>query len=213
MLSSGLLALQSTSRSVVKDQQNLLLCLVTNKLSFEVRNSVQDEMETFEDAGKVQYQDLKEKLTEDENIFHVPTVSFISEGVLYCQANSLYAGAARFLVTINSDLSFEYHHYGVKVSITTLAKNKIFRLDRWSKVNEVIRYLNCLEVDLKHQVLLKHLDSLGSVKVGMKMYDPEVMVMAFEYAATSRSAYTRIKEDINLPSLKVLSRLTSKKLI
>ena len=28
-----------------------------NKLSFEVRNSVQDEMETFEDADKVQYQD------------------------------------------------------------------------------------------------------------------------------------------------------------
>ena len=86
-------------------------------------------------------------------------------------------------VTINSDLSFEYHHYGVKVSITTLSKNKIFRLDRWSKVNEVIRYFNCLEVDHKHQVLLKHLDSLGSVKVGMKMYDPEVMVMAFEHAA------------------------------
>ena len=98
---------------VVKDQQNLLLCLVTNKLSFEVRNSVQDEMETFEDADKVQYQDLKEKLTEDENIFHVPTVSFISEGVLYCQAKSFYGGDARFLVTINSDsdLSFEYQHY------------------------------------------------------------------------------------------------------
>ena len=31
---------------------------VPNKLSFEVRNSVQDEMETFEDADKVQYQDL-----------------------------------------------------------------------------------------------------------------------------------------------------------
>ena len=95
----------------MKDQQNLLLCLVTNKLSFEVRNSVQDEMETFEDADKVQYQDLKEKLTEDENIFHVPTVPFISEGVLYCQAKSFYGGDARFLVTINSDLSFEYHHY------------------------------------------------------------------------------------------------------
>ena len=27
---------------------------VPNKLSFEVRNSVQDEMETFEDADKVQ---------------------------------------------------------------------------------------------------------------------------------------------------------------
>ena len=132
----------------------------------------------------------------------------------YCQAKSFYGGGvARFLVAVNSDLSFECHHYGVTVSITTLSKNKIFRLDRWSKVNEVIRYLNCLEVDLKHQVLLKHLDSLGSVKVGMKMYDPEVMVMAFEYAATSRSAYIHIREDIKLPSLKVLSRLTSKKLI
>ena len=98
----------------------------------------------------------------------------------------------------------------MRVSITTLSKNKFFRLDRWSKVNEVIRYLNCLEVDHKHQVLLKHLDSLGSVKVCMKMYDPEVMVMAFEYAATSRSAYTRNRKVIKLPSLKVLSRLTSK---
>ena len=79
---------------------------VPNKLSSEVRNYVQDEMETFEDAGKVQYQDLKEKLTEDENIFHVPTVSFISEGVLYCQAKSFYGGVARFLVAVNSDLSF-----------------------------------------------------------------------------------------------------------
>ena len=80
---------------------------VPNKLSFEVKNSVQDEMETFEDADKVQYQDLQEKLTEDENIFHVPTVSFISEGVLYCQAKSFYGdGVARFLVAVNSDLSF-----------------------------------------------------------------------------------------------------------
>ena len=135
----------------------------------------------------------------------MPTVSFISEGVLYCQAKSFYGGGvARFLVAVNSDLSFECHHYGVTVSITTLSKNKIFRLDRWSKVNEVIRYLNCLEVDHKHQVLLKHLDSLGSVKVCMKMYDPEVMVMAFEYTATSRSAYIRIREDIKLTSLKVL---------
>ena len=110
-------------------------------------------------------------------------------------------------------ISFNIITIEFKVSITTLAKNKIFRLDRWLKVNEVIRYLNCLEVDHKHQVLLKHLDSLGSVKVGMKMYDPEVMVMAFEYAATSRSAYTLIREDIKLPSLKVLSTLTSKKLI
>ena len=98
----------------------------------------------------------------------------------------------------------------MRVSITTLSKNKFFRLDRWSKVNEVIRYLNCLEVDHKHQVLLKHLDSLGSVKVGNKMDDPEVMVMAFEYAATSRSAYTLIREDIKLPSLEVISRLTLK---
>ena len=80
---------------------------------------------------KFKYQELKEKLTEDENIFHVPTVSFISEGVLYCQAKSFYGGGvARFLVAVNSDLSFECHHYGVKGSITTLAKNKIFRLDR-----------------------------------------------------------------------------------
>ena len=62
MLRAGLLALKSTAKLVVKDKQNLLLCL-----------------DTFEDADKVQYQDLKE-----ENSFHVPTVSFIREGVLYC---------------------------------------------------------------------------------------------------------------------------------
>ena len=47
-------------------------------------------------------------------------------------------------------------------------------------------------------------------KVGEKTYSPEVIVRAFEYYATSRTLYNRLRKDYKLPSVKVLQNLTSK---
>ena len=45
---------------------------------------------------------------------------------------------------------------------------------------------------------------------GTKIYDPEIVIRAFEYFATSRSLYNRLRVDYQLPSVSTLTRITSK---
>ena len=47
------------------------------------------------------------------------------------------------------------------------------------------------------------------VMAGKTHCDPEIIVRAFEYFATSRALYLRIKNDYNLPSVRTLTRITS----
>ena len=46
--------------------------------------------------------------------------------------------------------------------------------------------------------------------MGKKVYTPEQMTRAFEYYATSRSLYGKLRKDYKLPSEKALEFLTSK---
>ena len=43
-----------------------------------------------------------------------------------------------------------------------------------------------------------------------KTYSPEVIVRAYEYYATSRTTYNRLRNDYKLPSVRVLQNITSK---
>ena len=51
---------------------------------------------------------------------------------------------------------------------------------------------------------------MSCVPVGQTVYHPEIMVRAFEYFATSRALYNRLKDDYKLPSIRTLTRVTSK---
>ena len=51
---------------------------------------------------------------------------------------------------------------------------------------------------------------MATRKVGKIVYPPEVVTRAFEYFATSRSLYSRLAKDYQLPSIRTLTRITSK---
>ena len=51
---------------------------------------------------------------------------------------------------------------------------------------------------------------MGCTPVGISTYPVEVMVRAFEYFATSRTLYRRLRDDYKLPSVQTLTNLTSK---
>ena len=112
-----------------------------------------------------------------------------------------------FLLKISPDQSFEGFHAGVKTSIKSLCTNKIVKLNRWSQLEEALRYLNSLELDQKKSVLLEQCVSLGTTKVGTLKYSSEIIVRAFEYLATSRTLYKRLRKDFGLPGLATLNRL------
>ena len=51
---------------------------------------------------------------------------------------------------------------------------------------------------------------LINVYVGEKKYAPETIARAFEYFCTSRSLYARLRDDFELPSITMLTNITSK---
>ena len=107
-------------------------------------------------------------------------------------------------------LKFATFHCGFKIYVPTLSKNRITKIDRWSAIDEVLRYLHSRESDEKLTDLKEQIAAMSRAPVGKKLYSPEIMVRAFEYYSTSRALYTRLKEDLKLPSIPTLSRLTSR---
>ena len=57
--------------------------------------------------------------------------------------------------------------------------------------NEAVRFLNSKECNNKTLVMKKQVEAICSAPVGNKVYDPEIIIHAFEYFATSRSLYNR----------------------
>ena len=90
-------------------------------------------------------------------------------------------------------------------------QNRVTVLDTLSKFQKAVRYLFCLEIDQKKSVLLEQVTSMSSlIQVGDKKYTSVVIVRAFEYFVISRSLYKRLREDLELPSIPTLTRITSK---
>ena len=54
------------------------------------------------------------------------------------------------------------------------------------------------------------IDVMAPQIVGKKIYDTEILMRAFEYFATSRSLYTKLRDGYKLPSVTTLTLLTSK---
>ena len=54
-----------------------------------------------------------------------------------------------------------------------LCFDRITLIERWSTLEEVIRYLNSIEPDRKMAVLLEQVSVMGSVPVGQKVYTPD----------------------------------------
>ena len=128
---------------------------------------------------------------------------------LYVQSQQYLNGVPLSLVKIFKDLNFETYHCGVKCTISTRPKNRVMTVHTWSVFEKIIRYLKSMEIDNKKCVLQEHLSAMAPT-VGKKMYSQELVVRAFQYFPTSRGLYNRRRIDYQLPSIKTLTRITSK---
>ena len=175
------------------------------------RASLPDELSTFLDQDKIDsFDDLREKVGTKEINFQVPTTYSSSEN-LVIQSTELRCGIPYFLLTIKTDLTFEGFNCGVRCTMKSLSTNRITIIDRCSKLIEAVRYLSTLELDDKKLVLLEQISCMNSLcHAGEKKYTPEMIGRAFEYFAISRSLYRRLREDYELPSITMLTKLTSK---
>ena len=115
-----------------------------------------------------------------------------------------------FTLQIFDDLQFFAYHCGVKCTISTLSQNRIHKFCRWSEIDEAVRFLNTIDSDSKKVIIAQQMAAMAKKNIGEKKYDTSTIVRAFEYFALSRSAYSRLRQDFALPSIRTLTRLTSK---
>ena len=69
---------------------------------------------------------------------------------------------------------------------------------------------NCPEITQKKEVLEQEINSTSVIYIGDKTYTNGTIVHVFKYFALSRRAYNRLIEDFELPSVRTLTRVTSK---
>ena len=71
----------------------------------------------------------------------------MDENILTVQSLKFVDGIPLFMLRIYNNLYFETFHYRVKCYISSVSKNRINTVDTWSKLEEIIRYLNSMAFD------------------------------------------------------------------
>ena len=95
------------------------------------------------------------------------------------------------MLRIYNNLHFKTFHYEIKCYISNLSKNRINTDDTWSKLEEIIRYLNSMAFDHKKNILSQQFLAMAPKMVGIK-YSSDIVIRAFEYYATSQTLYNRL---------------------
>ena len=182
----------------------------TTKSSFLVRTTLPDELEEFLAADALSYADLCVTLKEGKHQFNEETSSFVANNTLWIVSQKFCSGVPEFSLNVKPDLSFSGFVMGAQCTITTLSKNRITKVNRWSKVDEAIRFLSTKELSQHEKVIKEQINSMKPPKIGKKVYDADTLRRAFTYYATSRTLYRKLRKDFKLPSEKLLSNMTSK---
>ena len=77
---------------------------------------------------------------------------------------------------------------GVKCKVSVLTKNSITLCNRWSTIEEALRFLDSFEADKKKDVLMQQTDAMSSSNsIHEQRYTPKMIVQRFEYFAKPRS--------------------------
>ena len=113
------------------------------------------------------------------------------------------------MINIKEDFSYEAFHSGIKCIITSLSQNRITQLTRWSLLDEAVRLLKNHSSTRKETVLHEQVSAMGFKSVGERKFSNATIVRAFGYFALSRTAYNRLRQDFDLPSITTLTRMTS----
>ena len=113
------------------------------------------------------------------------------------------------MLRIYNNLYFKTFHYEIKCYISNLSKNRINTDDTWSKLEEIIRYLNSMAFDHKKNILSQQFLAMAPKMVGIK-YSSDIVIRAFGFYATSQTLYNRLRDNFQLSSLALLGRMASK---
>ena len=180
----------------------------TTRCDSSVRNKQDDEMPAFIKQDRITFDVLTDSA--HSHSFVCPVTCFTINDIFHLQSNEYFANCIpMFVIKISNDLKFQTYHAGVQCYVPSLSKNRITKLDSWSKLEEAIRHLNSMPIEHKKHVIGKQLNIMNSPLVGYKIYDNSTIVRAFEYFCISRSLYDRLRVDFKLPSIKTLTKITS----
>ena len=92
------------------------------------------------------------------------------------------------MLRMYNNLRFQTFHYGVKCYISSLSKNRLDTVDTWSKLEEIIQYLNFMAFDHKKNILSQQFLAIAPKMVGMK-YSSDIVIRNFGYYEISRTLY------------------------
>ena len=100
-----------------------------------IRNSIDDELDTFLKRDKVTFWDIKNKFLNVSD-HQYPVISFMIDGYVVIQSSQFFNGIPFFVLKIYENLTFETFYYGVKCNVSSLTVNRIMTVDTWSKFDE-----------------------------------------------------------------------------
>lgn len=175
------------------------------KTSAASRSVQPDQLSEFQQLDKLVLGEIPTKLSSDDSlvVFKLPAAFVI-------QSLKFHEGVPEFVITISEDYSYSLFYYGSSCSVPSLSNNKINQCKNWSTLYEIIRYAKAKEKGHKTDILLRQVSVSGKKNVAQTLYSPEAIARAFEYFCISRSLYHRLREDFQLPSVRTLTRITSK---
>jgi len=172
----------------------------TKRASSSSRNNF-DEIDLFLAKDNFDFDVFCDTLLNKKRNFSVEFIAFISDSKLYVQSTHFNYATPKFLIIFDSSLKFESYFNSVKKRIHTVSNI----VNTWSKFKEVLRYLNLLTPNNKEIVMNEQVNSMNTSK-----YSLSVIIRAFEYFATSRTLYKKLRDDFKLPSIRTLTRITSR---
>ena len=177
----------------------------TANSSFEsTRNVLPDQLQEFQKIDSLNFNDIINKLSTNKDlVVHNDSCSVVIQ-------SQFTNGIPKYILCVDEDLLFQGFHIGSSCSIPTLASNKITKCETWSTINEILRCLNNFNISHKKKIVLEHLESMATQTVGKSVYATDIITRSFEYFAMSRTLYRQLAKDYQLPSIRTLTRITSK---
>ena len=186
----------------------------TKFASSSSRNSLPDELDAFRKMDNIHsFDHLKSEILEGKRKFTASIISYCCDDGIVVQSSDFEEGSCipRFLLKVFADFTYKAFHCGILCTIRSLSRCRMNLLNSWSKFEEAISFLNQMEKSVKKDVIMQQISAMGSLlHIGDKKYKPDMIIRAFEYFATSRSLYNRLRQDFELPDVTTLTRLTSK---
>ena len=140
--------------------------------------------------------------------FCCPTIAYLNDSrTCLHPVNIVFRRSSQICHWNRRDINIQVLPYGNKVPC--IVKNRISILKSWSAIVENVNYLNSHELMRKVQVIHQQFQSMSTKNKHTKLYSPKVLVRAFDYFATSRSLYRKMRIDFQFPSESTLCRITS----